>query len=79
MKQPTYLCIACIIFFATQSSAAEKAKIVFLSGKPSHGRMYHEHRAGNMILAEDLKRSGLGVEPGRSSSLRLSRRQEGVR
>ena len=40
----------------------EKAKIVFLSGKPSHGRMHHEHRAGNMVLAEALERSGLAVD-----------------
>ena len=41
---------------------AEKAKVVFISGKPSHGRMAHEHRAGNMILAEALNRAKLGVE-----------------
>jgi trehalose utilization protein len=41
--------------------AEEKAKIVFISGKPSHGRMSHEHRAGNMILAEALSASGLNV------------------
>ena len=59
-----------IVFFlltvlplACQSRAAEKAKIVFLSGTPSHGRMSHEHRAGNMILAEALERSGLAVDP----------------
>jgi trehalose utilization protein len=43
-------------------AAAEKAKIVFISGSPSHGRMHHEHRAGNMILAKDLNDSGLPVE-----------------
>ena len=42
--------------------AAEKAKIVFISGKPSHGRMAHEHRAGNMILAKALNQSGLNVK-----------------
>lgn len=42
--------------------AADKAKIVFISGKPSHGRMQHEHRAGNIILAEALNASGLDVE-----------------
>ena len=40
----------------------EKKKIVFISGKPSHGRMKHEHRAGNMILAKALNESGLGVD-----------------
>jgi len=48
---------------ACHSFAAEKTKIVFLSGSPSHGRKYHEHRAGNMILAQALERSGLAVEP----------------
>jgi trehalose utilization protein len=41
--------------------AAETANIVFISGSPSHGRMKHEHRAGNMILAEALNKSGLDV------------------
>jgi type 1 glutamine amidotransferase len=44
------------------SYAEEKAKVVFISGSPSHGRMKHEHRAGNMILAEALNKSGLDVE-----------------
>ncbi len=63
MNRYKCLCIGFVLFFATQDVSAEKAKIVFLSGKPSHGRMYHEHRAGNMILAEALKRSGLEVDP----------------
>jgi len=42
--------------------AADKAKVVFISGKPSHGRLAHEHRAGNMILAKALNASGLPVE-----------------
>ena len=42
--------------------ATEKAKIVFISGKPSHGPMQHEHRAGNMILATALNDSGLEVQ-----------------
>lgn len=42
--------------------AEDKAKVVFISGEPSHGRMAHEHRAGNMILADALNRSGLPVE-----------------
>ena len=41
--------------------AADNAKVVFISGKPSHGRMKHEHRAGNMILAKALNESGLKV------------------
>lgn len=45
-----------------KSEASKKAKVVFIAGKPSHGPMAHEHRAGNMILADALKRSGLNVE-----------------
>ena len=63
-KRVTFFCLltaSCFIFNA--SVQAEKpAKIVFVSGKPSHGRMKHEHRAGNMILADALDRSGLDVE-----------------
>ncbi|MEM7474546.1 MAG: ThuA domain-containing protein [Planctomycetota bacterium] len=55
------LTLFCVLFLSGQSQADEKAKIVFISGKPSHGRMHHEHRAGNMILAESLNRSGLEV------------------
>jgi len=40
----------------------QKKKVVFISGKPSHGRMKHEHRAGNMILAKRLNESGLPIE-----------------
>jgi hypothetical protein len=47
----------------TGSEAADKkAKVVFISGKPSHGRLAHEHRAGNMLLAKALNESGLPVE-----------------
>ncbi len=49
-------------FFNEAALADDKAKIVFISGKPSHGPMAHEHRAGNMILADALNRSGLDVE-----------------
>ncbi|MAG93529.1 MAG: hypothetical protein CMJ48_07250 [Planctomycetaceae bacterium] len=50
------------LFLIAPAGAADKAKVVFISGKPSHGRMSHEHRAGNLILAEALNASGLGVE-----------------
>lgn len=40
----------------------KKTKIIFISGKPSHGKMKHEHRAGNMILAKALNDSGLNVD-----------------
>lgn len=53
------LCLAPVpcLFAAT---AAPK-KIVFVSGKPSHGPMAHEHRAGNILLAQRLNASGLNV------------------
>ena len=58
--------ICSFVFFAFSligsSYAEEKAKVVFISGPPSHGRMKHEHRAGNMILAEALNQSGLDVK-----------------
>jgi type 1 glutamine amidotransferase len=40
----------------------KKKKVVFISGKPSHGWMKHEHRAGNIILAKRLNESGLPIE-----------------
>ncbi|MEM9367107.1 MAG: ThuA domain-containing protein [Planctomycetota bacterium] len=49
-------------FLVKAFSADETAKIVFMSGKPSHGPMAHEHRAGNMLLAEALNQSGLNVK-----------------
>lgn len=49
------------LFLTHSAFGDEKAKIVFISGKPSHGPMAHEHRAGNMILAEALNKSGLDV------------------
>lgn len=55
-------CVLIATLSCTDLSAEEKAKIVFISGSPSHGRMHHEHRAGNMILAEALNQSGLDVE-----------------
>lgn len=48
--------------FLNSASGDEPAKIVFISGSPSHGRMHHEHRAGNMILAKALNDSGLSVK-----------------
>jgi len=44
------------------NKVTQKKKVVFISGKPSHGRMKHEHRAGNTILAKRLNQSGLPVE-----------------
>ena len=53
----------CVAFLLLSGAAAEEnAKVVFLSGTPSHGRMKHEHRAGNLILADALNKSGLSVQ-----------------
>jgi len=63
MKSPARLALFLALgLVAASLQAAEKAKVVFISGKPSHGRMSHEHRAGNMILAEALNRSNLNVQ-----------------
>jgi len=40
---------------------ANAKKIVFIAGAPSHGPGEHEHRAGSMLLADQLNRSGLPV------------------
>ncbi|HYE98012.1 MAG TPA: ThuA domain-containing protein [Planctomycetota bacterium] len=39
-----------------------RKKVVFVSGRPSHGPGDHEHYAGCMVLAQSLKASGLPVE-----------------
>ena len=57
----TLLRILFIFSFSTSCIAAEKSKIVFISGKPSHGVMAHEHRAGNILLAKALNTADLGV------------------
>ena len=56
------ICVFSGLLFGATSEAADKAKVVFISGKPSHGRLAHEHRAGNMILANGLNESGLPIE-----------------
>ena len=56
------LCVLSGLLLGATSEAADKAKVVFISGKPSHGRLAHEHRAGNMILAKGLNESGLLIE-----------------
>ncbi len=62
MQLKTYFIALLALTFTAPGIAGEKAKVVFISGSPSHGRMKHEHRAGNMILADALNRSGLDVE-----------------
>ncbi len=38
---------------AFDASAADK-KIIFIAGRPSHGPLSHEHRAGSLLLAKSL-------------------------
>ncbi len=47
---------------ASNPASAEKAKIVFVAGPVSHGPGEHEHKAGCMLLADHLNKSGLPVE-----------------
>lgn len=44
------------------ASAAEKTKIVFIAGKPSHAPGDHEHRAGSMLLAKTLNENMPNVD-----------------
>jgi trehalose utilization protein len=57
-----HLSLLIVISILVSSLVAEPAKVVFISGKPSHGPKMHEHRAGNMLLAKALNESGLDVE-----------------
>lgn len=54
------LCVSGVPFQLAAADAPKK--IVFLSGKPSHGPMAHEHRAGNLLLAKRLNESGLQIQ-----------------
>ncbi len=62
MKTQTLITALLIAGFVAPALAEKKAKVVFISGSPSHGRLHHEHRAGNMILAKALNESRLNVE-----------------
>lgn len=65
MRNPKHqLLIALTGIIGTLTATAEPAthKIVFVAGKHSHGHGEHEHRAGSMLLADQLKKSGLGFE-----------------
>ncbi len=47
---------------SAQEKPVAKKKIVFVAGKPSHKPGEHEHRAGCMLLADQLNKSGLPVD-----------------
>ncbi|MFO0905605.1 MAG: PVC-type heme-binding CxxCH protein [Pirellulales bacterium] len=44
------------------SSAVPKKKILFISGRPSHGYGSHEHYAGCVLLAKALNDGGLNIQ-----------------
>ncbi len=57
--------LTCLLLCCSLSgsfAADEPRKVVFISGKPSHGPMAHEHRAGNMLLAKRLNEANVGVK-----------------
>lgn len=72
IASPVLFPLACVIALAVavisssraepSSTAVAKKKIVFVAGKPSHAPGQHEHRAGCMLLADQLNKSGLPVE-----------------
>ena len=69
IPRPVLLPIACVLGLLavmTTLSRGEpvplKKKIVFVAGNPSHPPGEHEHRAGCMLLADQLNKSGLPVE-----------------
>ncbi len=47
---------------AKQSSVDGKQKVVLIAGRASHGYGAHEHKAGCLLLAEALNKSGLPID-----------------
>jgi len=54
--------IALLISPFSSAYAAEKTKILFIAGKPSHAPGDHEHRAGSMLLARKLTENNPDIE-----------------
>lgn len=54
--------LAALLPLHAKAAEPAKKKIVFVAGRPSHGPGEHEHRAGCMLLADQLNKSGLPVE-----------------
>jgi len=72
LSRPVFLPILCIMGLILAvitisrgdpkgEKTAAKKKIVFIAGKASHGPGEHEHRAGCMLLADHLNKSGLPI------------------
>ena len=72
IPRPLLLPFACILgsISAVMTARAEpqpavtaaRKKIVFIAGRASHGPGEHEHRAGCMLLADQLNKSGMPVD-----------------
>jgi hypothetical protein len=60
MRTIRVMLAAAVAACAVSASAAEKKKIVFIAGAPSHGFAQHEHNAGCLFLAKCLKESRVG-------------------
>ncbi len=52
---------AVLLLPASLTAAAPVNKVLFIAGNPSHGPGEHEHRAGCMLLADHLNKSGLPI------------------
>ncbi|MEO0413942.1 MAG: ThuA domain-containing protein, partial [Verrucomicrobiota bacterium] len=59
MIRPILTLLLFLLFSATLHAGDKK--VVFISGKPSHGAGSHEHRAGNLIMAKRLNEADLGI------------------
>ena len=72
MNKPLFLSLTCGIttiaaVFVSRAELAPAAaqarqKVVFIAGSPSHSPGEHEHRAGCMLLADQLNKSGLPID-----------------
>ncbi|MHC4995298.1 MAG: ThuA domain-containing protein [Planctomycetota bacterium] len=62
MKLKTTLLTVLITLLSLPALATDPTKVVFISGKPSHGPKMHEHRAGNIILAKRLEKAGMNID-----------------
>lgn len=52
-----FLCLTAVAaFLAVPADAADKKKIVFISGGPSHGFLSHDHLAGCKLLADRVNK-----------------------
>ncbi len=62
MRFATILTLIITIGLTAFAHAADKTKIVFVAGRPSHAPGDHEHRAGCMLLAKALNENVPNVE-----------------